>query len=202
MKNKTHIIIQHPCMFTRIALREIIIALGDEYAVKETACLTVYIQENKLPPGDSQILLITYIPSCSSLINTMHAMGTLQSAHSLKTIVITNQMVRPLVMEFLNQYAVRCFFMDERATVVNLSQKIWHLLSGEAPNVPARNYNLSKLLTVRERCVIEYLIKGMSTWEVANSLGIDYKTVGKHKISALRKLGFRHFNSIFSVRWD
>ncbi|OMQ18516.1 LuxR C-terminal-related transcriptional regulator [Serratia oryzae] len=204
MNIKTHVIIQHPCMFTRIAMHKIIRALGDEYAVKETACLTVYMQENKLPPVYSPILLITHIPSCCSLIKTMHAMGKLQfqSAHSLKTIVLTNRMIRPLVMEFLNQYAERCFFLDERATIGNFSENIRHLLSKEVTSITARHFNLSKSLTARERYVIECLIKGMSIWKVANGLGIDYKTVSQHKISALRKLGLRHFNSLFSVKWN
>ena len=198
MKNKQYVIIHHPCMFTRVAMNTIIRKLGEEYAIKETACLMTFMQENNLPPVCSQNLLITHVPSCFSLINTMHMMGRFQPTHALKTIILTNIVLRPLVMDFLNQYSDRCFILDEYATFETVSENVKNFIGSEAVNIT--DWHLPKSLSAREFYVIKCLINGMSIRKIANDLGLSYKTVGHYKISALRKLGFRHLNSIFSVK--
>lgn len=127
MKNRPHIIIQHPCTFSRVSIRAIITSQGDKYDIKETACLNAFMQEDDQSPICNPTLLITHIPRCAlSFVDTLHAIETLQrqSADSLIVLVLTNDVIRPLAMNFLNKYPSRCFFLEEFVSSGKLSEKV------------------------------------------------------------------------------
>ncbi|NCG54507.1 helix-turn-helix domain-containing protein [Serratia fonticola] len=203
MKPLHHVIIQHPCSFSRVGMKAIITSLGKQYTIQETASLNAFTQEDDQPPICSPVLLMTYIPSCTSLINTMHAIDKLQfqSAHALKTIVLTNRLTWPLAMNLLDKYPGTYFFMEELVSSGTLSETVKNLLGREGGDALDEPLYLSDPLTSRERHVIKQLLKGMPICKIANGLGLNYKTVSHHKISALRKLGFRHINALFSEKW-
>lgn len=50
------------------------------------------------------------------------------------------------------------------------------------------NGDFRKPLTAREKEVVSYIVKGMSNYEIAESLGISEKTVKNHVSNILRKL--------------
>lgn len=209
MKPSHHVIIHHPCTFTRTAIKAIITSQGDKYDINETSCLNAFIHKDDQPPIDNPVLLITFIPrSILSFVNTLYAIETLQrqSAHSLIALVLTNDVIRPLAMSFLNKYPDKCFFLEELVSCRELSEKVKKLLGNDGDKevgevLDERDY-LPSPLTNRERQVIKRLLKGAPAGKIANELGLNYKTVNHYKMSALKKLGFRNINAIFSVKWN
>ncbi|CQJ67421.1 MULTISPECIES: helix-turn-helix domain-containing protein [Yersinia] len=204
MENKQHVIIHHPCTFTRVAMKAIMTSQREKYDIKEAGCLTAFMQENNPPPVCSPTLLITHIPRRAlSFVDTLDAIETLQrqANHSLTVLVLTNKVVRPVAMNFLNKYPGRCFFLDEFVSCKTVSAKVNVLLDRKGGDVPGGHFHLPNPLTARERYVLKRLMKGMTLWEIANGLALNYKTVSHHKMSALRKLGFHHINALFSEKW-
>ena len=48
---------------------------------------------------------------------------------------------------------------------------------------------MKSILTVREKCIFEYLINNYSTKEIADILNISEKTVRNHISNVMQKLG-------------
>lgn len=74
--------------------------------------------------------------------------------------------------------------------------KIAHLLSKPLSSASFRECNFIEksrisLLTPSEIMIVKYLLKGHSNRDVAKIMNISEKTVGVHKLNALRKLGIR-----------
>lgn len=199
MPAKKHVVIHHPCTFTRMAINTIISSLGKRYGIYETDNLSALLQAGKHPRINQRALLITYISSCeSSLVDTLNIIDALQrqAGQALKIIVLTNCFARPMVVDSLNQYRGVCVTVDEDVTMTELSKTVNYILN-TADDIIKSEYLLPTTLTTRERYVMKSILRGISLNEIACILEINSKTVSHHKLSALRKLGVRNVSGLF-----
>ncbi|MGN7973210.1 response regulator transcription factor [Serratia sp. 22264] len=62
--------------------------------------------------------------------------------------------------------------------------------------------NKAKLLSKREKQVMDELLKGISFKDISESMKISLKTVYAHRRNALKKIGLRHANSFSYVGYQ
>ncbi|WP_260513535.1 helix-turn-helix domain-containing protein [Serratia fonticola] len=197
-----HIIVHHPCTFTRTAIKSIIASLMKNYSFHETVCLNALMQAGDQPPICKPELLITHISRCdSSCIDTLHAIEALQfqAKQTMKVLVLINVITGPLIMHFLKNHQRQFFWLDESNFFDTLLTKV-NIILNKDDDVYEESFYLPNALTHRERFVMTCLIKGVPVCEIAHALKLHVKTISHHKVSALRKLGFRNINAMLSTK--
>jgi DNA-binding CsgD family transcriptional regulator len=63
----------------------------------------------------------------------------------------------------------------------------------------SKNFPRQDLLTARERMVLEQIVRGASSKEVATSLGVSPRTVEFHRLNIMRKLGAKNFAELMII---
>jgi DNA-binding NarL/FixJ family response regulator len=89
--------------------------------------------------------------------------------------------------------AVKALLANKRFFTPKLGQKVTDAYSGKGPKVDPDGFSQ---LTAREREVVQLLAKGKSTREIAESLGVSYRTAETHRANLMRKLNFHSVTEV------
>lgn len=73
-----------------------------------------------------------------------------------------------------------------------------NVIHSHPPLPPASNDN--KILTLRERAVLSYIINGRSAKSASVNMGLSLKTIYAHRNSALKKIGRWNFSKLILFR--
>jgi DNA-binding CsgD family transcriptional regulator len=86
----------------------------------------------------------------------------------------------------------------ERAeAVVHLLEKMFDRACFQHFQAVKEKARFSLKLTARERDILQGISKELTPSQIANKLSLSVKTVSTHKLTAMRKLGFRRNNELY-----
>ncbi len=194
------IIVQHPCLFTRTGLEQLLtdtsfncptrIVASEETLWKchanlrrfpDVDMLILSLRGDDYTPGDALNLIVDWMqihrPQC-------------------RVVVIADAFCIRLLEHYFYGLNNVCAIFDHTAPLSQLSGQLVRMLEGKQLErqrpVSERLYPLSK----REQCILGSLLQGKTTIDIAHSLQLSYKTISYYKRSALNKLGIRTFHPL------
>lgn len=202
MSNRVRVFLQHTCSYTREGIRSLLVDMDEEFPVNIVA------EEKKLPSVfprfmfnprvDFFILGLQSDGNNASEILSFIIKTVPASFPDAKVIIITHLKSMGSLNDYIlglnNVYAT----IDNGATLKEMRNHLRNVLNFSVDLPPRTFKSLVVPLTHRELCVLGFLLKGKSPYEVAHRLHINYKTVSSHKQSALHKLGIRSLHSLLT----
>jgi DNA-binding CsgD family transcriptional regulator len=78
---------------------------------------------------------------------------------------------------------------------VRLVQRLSHCLRAARSNMPRRK--VRSLITPMEELVMSHLFAGLSITDVAKKIGLTEKSIYKHRVHVVRKLGFASYSHFY-----
>ncbi|AHG22873.1 hypothetical protein Z042_16440 [Chania multitudinisentens RB-25] len=203
--NKKHIVIQHPCFFSRLGLEEL---LSKQLPDNNSAIFTHFNhldEYHRHLPGQIQVDIVVL-----NILNGNYTQGELLSRviqllrlHQphCQIILLMNAKSMMLLGSYMHELQNVQMILEPEGTLGTIEAQLTGIFNRPVES----NENLTlkvPQLSQRELSVLRLLLKGKTITYIACQLKLNYKTISNYKRSAQMKLGITSMQPLLLNGYD